>query len=430
MAHDPLAAFPFLRAIRDGSPKQRDFVLSPAKRHLLRAGNRVGKTYSGAAKAWLHVMEPHRRLLVLAANHTSKVAVVGRELADMAPLGMLQNSDYDARRGWRNDLIQLRNGSEILFRSGEAAPTAIAGIEATGAWCDEPPDEVLYGEVTSRVAVTQGPIWLTMTPIGRPVEHLKTRVHGDPDRGIAPSEQWEETIIHLSHEDCPWRSPESIDAQIASYMPWEVPQRVHGAWDGLAADRLFFAFDPTKHIASNLPRADWTLSVAIDHGELAGRQIAILFAYSRSAQAVHILDEYVSSHRTTIEEDAEGIKAMLARHRLTPAHIDHWWGDINSAGKSDHRSINQRMGDCLGVRINPPDKSAGSIMAGVHAINTGFRSDTLFVHRAARSALKALNYWGGKNDDLKHAADALRYGLVPALTHVMGSAQVQRLMVM
>lgn len=424
-----LSAFPFLRMIQNGSPKQRDFALSQSRRHLLRAGNRCGKTAAGATRAWMHVMEPHRRLLVLAADHTSKVAVVGRELADQAPRGMLKNSDYNKVRGWKNNIIQLRNGSEIIFRSGESASMAVAGIEASGAWCDEPPDEVLYGEVSSRVAVSRGPIWLTMTPIGRPVEHIKVRVHGDPDKGIEPSEEWEETVIHLSSEDCPWRDPTSIEAQIASYMPWEVPQRVHGAWEGASIDRLFFAFDPTKHIITSVPRAAWTLAIAMDHGELAGRQIAILLAYNRMNKSVIILNEYVSTHRTTIEEDAEGIRSMLGEHGFDPSQIDHWWGDINSAGKGDGRSINQRMGDCLGVRINPPDKSAGSIMAGVHAINTGLRGGHLSVHRRCKNALKALNYWNGKNDDLKHAADALRYGLVPVLTEVLGAAQVQRLMI-
>ena len=397
-------------------PTAAEFVRSRSRRILLRAGNRTSKTYSGAIKTWDAACGgPSRTIIVLCSSHSSKVAVVGKQLHDLAPRKMLVNSDYNARRGWRNDLIELDNGSKIIFRSDLSSPQSIDGIEAYACWFDEPCDSEMLDALMSRVAVQQGQIWGTMTPIGRAVQHLKMRVEGEPAEDVPPTEDWAQYVIPLTPEECPWRTPESIEAQVAGYSPWVRAQRAEGAWDGLTGDRLLEGFDE-QTLIRKIPARNWQVRLGLDHGIRAGSEVCVLLLWDPAQPLMIALDEYVNATTSDPDADAIGITGMLARHNIRPRDVDHAVGDVNSAGKSQAgRSVNQVLGDALGIRIAQATKGAGSIERGVSVLNTAMRRGHFRVHPRCRSLTKSMRHWQGKDDDLKHVIDGLRYGATDVL---------------
>ena len=151
----------------DPSPKQRKMVESEHSRVLVRSCNRGGKSEAAAVKVWRFALaKPGRIILVVSATHKGKIEVVGEKLSKYAPRAELVNSDYNATRGWKNDVIQLKNGTKIIFRSAMSASTSIAGLTVDAAWIDEPIPRALYGEIVTRVATTDGPIWCFPAPEG------------------------------------------------------------------------------------------------------------------------------------------------------------------------------------------------------------------------------------------------------------------------
>lgn len=411
------------------STKQRVIIESDCPRLLARAANRAGKTEAGAVKSWRFVLDnPGSILLVVAANHKSKIEVVGEKLWLYCPHDEIIDSDWNATRGWKNDVIQLRNGSRIIFRSAESQSTSIAGLTVHACWCDEPMPQHLWGEIMSRVAVHNGPVWITMTPIGRELEWLKLIIEGDPTRGIEPQEDWQQVIIELTTKDCPWRTQESIDNQCASYGPWEYAQRARGAWEGITIDRAFESFTE-DNLIERVPQAEWHVGLGMDHGEGAGRETCLLVIWSVPLSRLVVLDEYASSKPTVPEEDAAEIKEMLRTHSMRPHSVDLAYGDSNSAGKMrPGLLVNDLLEPHLqGIHLRAPDKRPGSVDYGTRLINLAMMRGHLLIHPRCLGLLKSVKHWKGKDDDLKHMVDALRYIAVPVLESLYDPATLDRL---
>lgn len=431
-----LQAAPDLRFVP--SPKQQQFLETKHKRVLLRAANQVGKTTIGALKVVRYMREnPGCTVLVLAANHTAKTEVVGLALAEFASSADLEpRSDYNSTRGWRNDQMRFRNGAKAIFRSAESQSTSIAGLTVDAAWVDEPPPMKIWGEVTTRVAVRHNPngpggeMWLTFTPIGREVTWLRHIIEGDATANppTPPQEDWDQIVIQLTAQDCPHRSQASIDAQTASYGPWEYAARVLGAWEGDTPDRVFDGFDEDC-VVDRVPAGAYSTGLGLDHGELAGHEAAVLPMWNVKQKTIFVVDEYVSKSATDVDRDAKGIREMLRRHGRTPEAIDQARGDTNSAGKTrPGLKVNQLFEEALpGLRIRRPRKDRGSVEYGVRLINIAMRRGHLKVHSRCVNLIRSLRHWEGKDDDLKHILDALRYILVPIIEDMYDSDEIDRL---
>lgn len=400
------------------SPKQEAFYRSTHKRRLVRAGNQVGKTKMCADEAWCLALGAHpykdvapapTRGLVIAADWRSYVDVVGRALFDSCPEWALEDSDYDDKRGWRNNRIRLKNGSVILFRWGGSQSTAIAGLVMDWVWIDEPPPRRLFSEAMTRVAKKGGPAFLSMTPIGRPVDWLREHVEGDEKKGIEPREEWQQIVITLTVEDCPHRTQEDIDAQLAGCLPSEMPQRRDGAWEGAVTDRAIETFTPSHVVDWDLDQMGTChIGLSADHGEKTARQTALAAAWNDDC--ILIFDENASTKPTNVEDDAEEIRQMLAVHGLAPEQVDLAVGDINSAGKlARSRSVNEELGRALGIDFEPANKL--KVSDHVYEANQAFLSGRLFIHERCTGLIRCVNNWKHERryEDLKHFMDAMFY---------------------
>jgi phage terminase large subunit-like protein len=407
-------------------PIHQEFHDSPSRFRLLIAGTQCGKTQAGVWEAWTHALQhPGSTGIIVTANHTASVEVVGQKMDQMAPRHMLaSNSDYNPSRGWRNGQILLKNGSKILFRSGESRSISIAGLTAHWLWFDEPPPQEMWADAISRVAVHRGPVWVTMTPVGRPVGWFRDIVE-------APNtlEPWHVTNVHLTAEHLPWRDPQDIEAQRQTYGPWEYQQRVYGAWEGETKSRYFPSFGPDTLIKpEEIPYDQYDVALGIDHGEGTGKQVAILLLYSKQRNLLIALDEYVSKMTTTPEEDAHAIKAMLARHHIAVTQLSSVVGDTNSLGKGmAGLKVNDLLGSQLGVRIQKAKKGPGSVEYGSRMLHYAMLRGHLRVSTHCKRLMECLSHWEGDNTNLKDAIDALRYVTVPIYERMLSPTEVDRL---
>lgn len=399
------------------SPKQEAFFRSNHRRRLLRCGNQVGKTLTACHEAWAHALgaHPYKEVptgpstgLIVCADWRSYVDVISKTMYATAPKMFLSpDTEYSVERGWKNRMIKLRNGSVIYFRSAEQGPTAIAGLVCDWLLIDEPPPQDIFSEALTRIAVRGGPVWMSFTPIGRPVEWLRDHVEGTESEPAR--EDWEQYRIGLTVEDCPHRTQESINVQLASYLPSEMPQRARGEWEGSVTEREMecFELDLIKDIElKDLGRC--YLGLSLDHGEKKSRQTAILIAWNKDFTVV--LDEYVSESATNIDDDSRAILELLQRNKVGITELDLAVGDINSAGKlARGTTVNQELSHRLGIQIQKAYKR--KVSDHVYDMNQAFLNKKLFVHSRCKNLTKSLLNWKHEPqyEYLKHMIDAAHY---------------------
>lgn len=403
------------------SPALARFMKSSARRILVRAGNRVGKSVHAAVKlAKIMLSSPNKKYRAVGVNYKQSINVISKLLAQFIPKEQLADGCiYTETLGWSHNLIRLRNGTTCQIRSSDQAPIAHAGDDLDGVWIDEPPKHPIFLENLKRVFSKMGFLWVTATPIGRPCGYLRAQVEHE-------NSVWEEHVASLSYENCPWYTEDQIKKWLteAEADPGTYRQTVHGDWEGTSADRVFTGFDNASLITDDdeSPKK-CKFGIGIDHGESAGKQVAILVAWN--SDGIWILDETVSTSATTPEQDARDIYKMILRNNIDLHHIDRIIGDVNSAGKlAGGRKINEILAIRLcseagykqsSLRIEAPYKDPGSVDFGHKLLNAGFLRNQVHVHPCCKTLIHSLQHFNGANEDLKHAVDAARYILYPVL---------------
>lgn len=326
-------------------------------------------------------------------------------------------------------MIELTNGTTCELRTFEQKPDQHAGGDMDGVWCDEPPPPLIWAECLRRVFSRNGFLWLTFTPLGREVTWLRKIVE-------AERSEWREYVVEMSHANCPWYTQAQVDAwieEVRTTMPDAFEQTIRGAWEGITSDRTFTGYDSAVHFGPDTkipPGAKW--GVGVDHGEGAGKQVAILVAWLGQGKAAQlwIVDEAVSKGITGPEQDARSIRDMLVRNRLDVADVARWKGDINTAGKGEAgRSVNELLAEQLvrqaGLRrlareFEGAEKGADSVEKGERLLNAAFLQKRAWVNAAKCPVLcRSLAHYGGgekkADEEMKHPLDGLRYIAVPAL---------------
>ena len=413
------------------TPGQQRFHDSTARVRLLRAPNQVGKSFCGAAEAlfWMLGKHPyqdvppapsHGRLVPYSIDASKEIE---SKLWELLPKGALHpGCKYDPDRGFRvgtRRILRLRNGSTMTIVSQEAGTMAAAGATLSWVWFDEPPPASVFAEGMARTTSTGGRVWLTLTPIGRPVDWLKAEV----ERGSI-----EDIHYSLSREACPWLTQEQIDDIIAHTLQSEAAQRIHAAWSGSSTGRFFAAWEDSM-ITDDLPQGEVEIGLGIDHGEDAGRELALLVAVERDGNKgrprLWFLDEYASAGKTGIDADATGILDMIERAGLQPEAVDIAVGDHNSAGKGLGYKVNQLLTESIARQcgrpehsppftVKPAHKGPGSVVYTSRLLHGCQVLDNFRVSSRCPALIDGLRHWHGPhgsaaNKELSHALDAARY---------------------
>lgn len=420
-------------ALYEPSPALAGFMASTDRRILVRAANRCGKTMAAAAKlCTLMLRVPNRKYRAVGVNYQQSVGVIGQYLADLLPPSALASGcHYTKTNGWSHQLIRLKNGTTCEIRSSEQSGLSHAGSTLHGVWLDEfGPEEILLESLT-RVMSYDGWVWQTGTPVGRSVDYFRKLVEVE-------NTEWVQHVVAFNIANVPWLPPEQVEAWIEEQRGWpdSFDQRILGAWDSPTTERLFTGFDSSCLITPDMPLPKGVqLVVGIDHGEKAGRQVAVLVAHN--ADGLWVLDEEVNTVATTPTDDARAIRAMLQRNDLDVHQIHAWVGDVNSAGKSN--MVGFSANDVLAfelckdagfhkqaIRIATPMKGPGSVDAGSRLLNHGFLRHKLWVNPRCQQLIKGLRHArGSKADaDLTHALDALRYAAYAPLSAMTGNRNI------
>jgi hypothetical protein len=187
-----------------------------------------------------------------------------------------------------------------------------------------------------------------------------------------------------------------------------------------------------SHITKDKPKGEVKLALGMDHGDGASfSQVCVLCAVDDSGEheKVWVLDMYSSESTTTPDMDAESINIMLRRNGLEWSNIDYVWGDRaypgrrSGASKKSNNDLMHAMARTLRVpqsRLRPSIKTvkrgqnrgAGSVHRGTRFIHYAMiRPGHFHIHPRCTRLIDSLKRWQMRDDEWKHAIDALRYTL-------------------
>jgi len=434
------------------SPPQSEFHRSQDRKRFLRWPNQTGKTRSGAAEAWWHALgdHPFRDVApapnigsILCADLKNGWSKLSQKLREIQPPGILHaECSFDEARGYYfrgRRSIGLKNGSLIQAFGSEQPLTALASDTVDWQWIDEPPKRSHWGEFRRSGYAKRAPCWVTLTPIGRPVEWLRDIISGNPQQGHAALElDWFELVGKLDREHCPHRSQQSIDEQVAETDALDRAQRIEARWEGFSIARRVPGFSEINIIddeeieAVQIEEIGW----GVDWGEIVGNTIHYLVGWTGSA--AYVLGEWSPDSRMTEAEEARALRSEL----LLPWGVDFDQistarGDSNSAGRRGiATSVNSLMDRAVArelgrprspCQLRPPYKGPGSVKARARILSSACIEGRLYVHQSCQRLIHTLRHWMGSNNDLKHPFDAAGYILEHYLSPVTRSGTTQTL---
>lgn len=453
------------RLFFESSPGLRAFMADGSSRICVVAANRVGKTYQAIAKlALAMIARPGIRCRIVGPTAKRVNRVHGRYLAHFLRGQLASGSTYNPGTGFNaGNMAICKNGSTCELMSYQQDPAAHASDSMHLVLLDEPPPPAHFTEAEARVFDTDGAVWVTLTAVGRPVKWLKDVVkQGIADREQGRGEGWSFYQLALTTDNCPWYTEEQIAErrrQVAR-TPWEYEQRINGAWDGVSEGRRFVGFGDAHLLPLTTgARTGWPgmgaqihLALAADHGEGAGHSVWVLFGWQvleRTAYGprvyVRALAWWTNPTRMSVRKEAAEVRKMVQSLGTERAPVDlhnvaFGVGDTNVASKSETaRTLNEAFEaefarlmkikpEHARLRMRPAKKGPDSINSGVATCNDLFDTEVapkdgapvpaLQVSEACVGVVEALRHWSGKDDDLKHAADAFRYGVTMILSEV------------
>ena len=441
-------------------PRQDKFLRDRSRRKLIRAGNQ----HSGKTTVALHelicrclgrhphltVRPPPIRCWVVCARVDQSIPIQ-QKFVDLLPDGVLVNLDrFDPGAGFRNESREavFKNGSRVKFMTTGQDPIAFAGATLDLVMFDEPPPQRVFHEANKRLMRRGGVMLLSLTPINAgPMDWLQDLTERSPP---VIQDIWEplrpESFIPVGARE-PLRLDDGtvLDAAFIKQLetegdPYENPVTIHGEWNPRATGQVFERFSPMEHVVGQFQQKsgeDWRVCIGVDHGELVGKECAIL-AFVRTdpviGDQVFVAAEYIGGTDQTVDADAEGILALLARWGLDWSCVDSAWGDktttdnvFRAKGNSDLIAAIRRVLDRkkrgtsrMVTKRNEfqqvkrgEGRSQGSVNLGYKYLNQRILQRGQFaVHDSCRTLIRALQEFDGHpKHPGKDVIDALRYAL-------------------
>ena len=451
----------------DPLPGQLRFAQCRSKAKLFRAGNQAkGKTTAGIveALAWLTGTHPWvpgwrspyegpvRGLCV--AGQTSQGLEIQRKVASLVSPAMLADGCYfEPRKGGfvgKYPRLRLRNGSELVFATGQGDTIGLAGGTYHFAWFDEPPEsERVYLEVQRRLTKTDGYLYLTFTPVNRPTDYIRKMC----DDGVLVDIHDPLTVESLIH--CWSGRPAVLESGLPMGGAWIEEQRrlvpeyaqpvvLDGDWESRTLDRTFSAWTDAHvasggHLSHDLPGGEVTLHLGIDHGTGAGgNQCAVLVAREavEGGWRYWVVDEWQSDGRSSVRGDAAGIVEMVGRHveggwaGLTTVYGDIPVGQTADIGRKSNKKMAEEVRLLTGVAtLDPPIRTVkrllarGAVYHGLSLLHDAMTRDGFRVHPRCVGLRESLSRWQGDSASKhKHLVDALRYAIAEDI-HAWGRGQ-------
>lgn len=220
---------------------------------LLKAGNQLGKSYSGAAEAAFHLTglypdwwcgkrwnRPIRMWIAgesasLVRDTTQKL-LLGNLASDRDNLGkgLIPKSHLPRKPSWSrgvdsgvdNIIVKHASGgfSTLIFKAYEQGRPKFQGDSIDLLWCDEEPPDDVYSEALTRLTATNGIAYITFTPLKGMSTVVKRFLSPDPeDEG-----RHERAVVNMTMDDAPHMTPEMRQKALARYPAHERATRASG----------------------------------------------------------------------------------------------------------------------------------------------------------------------------------------------------------
>lgn len=450
---------------------QSQFLALPYRWKMLRAGNQtVGKTTVGLAECIMHALGTHPvhpwrgpRIVWIVTASWSQSLAIQQKLWALLPKQHITDrcrNGYSPKHGFgnHNPMAEFTNGSIIQIKTAKQDALDLASATVHHVLFDEPPKyQRVFEEIKKRLAVTNGTMSLTLTPINAPVDYLREQTEAGliHDMHVRLTSEIQRHTRSGRRRILPDGTPadeawiERLRRETPSH---EAPVTMDGEWETRSVGRVFGAFQPIiapqGHIFTDATRRpdEARVLLGIDHGQTSGTQAIMLVEVEITTDphpSVWVLDEYCPSAATTSEQDADAVLGMLRRAGLGWSDVDEIWGDIPSGtGRLDParkgnldledaiaRRLGKRTRDALTPRIKTAkrgrDAGSGSVRLGIRYLHQQMVRQRFFVHQRCTTLINGLSNWQGRRGDKKdeghkHPIDGVRYAL---RTYVTGQHQ-------
>jgi phage terminase large subunit-like protein len=298
---------------------QLEFHKSHAPIKMFIAGNRAGKTVSGAAEVSLasEGLHPFTRypkpmdIWVVSLTNQMSIEVAEAEIRKLIGRASIRRWDRQYR------VLYLVNGSRIGFKSCEQDINTFGGTSKDLIWFDEePPGEhgyQIYKECRMRTIDRGGRIIFTLTPVQgmswTADEIYEPAIAGDPNF----------FIIEASTYDNPHLSEATIKEIEKDCTEDEKEMRFYGKYIQFSG-LVYKEFDRTLHIIEPHDVPSYCKRYrSIDHG--INNPTSCHWYYVNEREEHVCYDEYYQMGKT-VAENAEAIKTITGNDKIEWTTID------------------------------------------------------------------------------------------------------------
>ncbi|MEB4674786.1 terminase family protein [Enterobacteriaceae bacterium G50] len=316
----------------------------------MRAGNRVGKTYGGAAEFAYHLTgeypEDWKGFVVPDGGHTywvvgitleSVAKVIQKELIgtpdcrvkEMIGTGTIPRKNIVTDQGWTPDgaklkscLVRHKDGSlNTLMFYGCENVAVMMGQEVIGCWLDEESlnSEEVYAQCVARVTNAGGPgnngfIMITATP-ERGMTNLNKKFDND-DSGLL-------YLQSVSWDDCPRFNPETIEKELKKYPEWQHEMRRRGL--PVLGQGAVFPFDDSALRVQELNiLPHWNIVIAVDWGKTIDPSVVMVAAHDPDSDTYYLVDCYYLNEDEQARSPQNVARVILeSPYRCAPVVVPH-----------------------------------------------------------------------------------------------------------
>lgn len=270
------------------------------KIYVIFGGNQSGKSEAGAA-AITRVCEEKKKARCLCATVENKLSinVQQRKLDEWLSKSQIKEGDYNPSRGWKNNIIQGKNGYNVLFKTYAQGYESFQGDEFDLIWLDEEPPWDVFQECLMRTVKRNGALLFTFTSL-QGFTRLVNRLWESND-----PEVWT-TLLDLYMN--PYIAKESKDLIANTIDPDEVASRIHGKphmkegliYKDFGQIHKIDRFDYASLISHQADR--WIYFESIDPHERTPHHWA-RFLYDRSNDVLYVVEELKAPKESMLIQD-------------------------------------------------------------------------------------------------------------------------------
>lgn len=362
---------------------QDKFIKSLKRNRWYFGGNRSGKTECSASEVVRFALGKHPYRKIEVPNQgwaVSPDANVSREVMEVK---IRQYLNYGDIKRWREKerIMQLKNGSEIFFKSADSGVAKFTGRSIRYAAIDEDCPEEIYREILWRCLDQQGDIWGTITPLYSSWMYnaIYRNQYKDPEIEVIFGSIFDniDNLVGGKEEIERIRNSHSVD---------ELDARLYGKFLKFAG-LVYKEFDDYVHLIPSFKIPDnWVKMRFIDHG--LHDPCACIWVAVNPDNEYHIYREYYKKDRT-ISDNCKAIKEMSGNERYVMSYVD----PATNKRSAQEKTTDYRTYVDNGIRPLRTWRKVEQVTK-INATITRLNNRKLFVHRGLVNTLDEFKSWG------------------------------------